>query len=97
MVARGADDPGDAEVHRSQELVAVRRLDQAAGAGAVDKYLRVFRADSQCPRHVVGPELRAQRGHQQRVEHRFVHPAQPLDQRELGGLHDRHRGRLAIG
>ena len=36
-MACGADDAGDAAVHRAQERVAVRRLDQAAGAGAVDQ------------------------------------------------------------
>ena len=53
--------PAMQTMHRTQERVAVRRLDQAAGAGAVDKGLRVLRADPQRRRDVVGPELRAQR------------------------------------
>ena len=61
MVARGADDPGDATMHRAQEGVAVRRLDQSAGAGAVDKGLRVLGTDAQRHRDVVGPEFRTER------------------------------------
>jgi hypothetical protein len=57
VVARGADDPSDAAVHRSQERVAVRRLYQAAGAGEVEKGLRFVRADPQRRSNTVEPEF----------------------------------------
>ena len=52
--------------------------------------------DPQRRRDVVGPEVGAQRRHQQRVEYRLIQPAQPLDQREAGRLRDRGRGRFAF-
>ena len=76
--------------------MAVRRLDQPAGAGTVHEALSVLRPDPQRRPDVVRPEVRAQRCDQQGVEHRFVQPAQPLDQRELGRLRDRGRRRLPV-
>ena len=65
----------------------MRRFDQSAGAGAVHQECGVLvGADPQRRRDVVGPEVGAQRRHQQGVEYRLVQPAQPLDQREIGRL-----------
>ena len=88
---------GDAEVYRAQKSVAVGRLDQPAGTGAVDKRVRLVGADTQRRSDVVGTEVRAQRRHQQGVEHRFVQPAEAFDQCELRRLHDGGRRSFAVG
>ena len=97
MMSRGSDDLRDATVHGPQERVVVRWLDQSAGAGAVDQCLCFFGAHPQRGGDVVRPEVRAQRRDKKGVEHGLIQPAQPLDQCELRGRHDRRCGCFAVG
>ena len=57
----GAGDLSDGTVHGLEKLLAVRRLDQPGGAGAVDQPLCLFGSEPKGRGDIVGAEFGAQR------------------------------------